>query len=114
MYLVEDLFKRHGERLGLELIAGKEGMRRAIKVPEAHRPGLSLSGYLKSHAGKRILIFGKVEMEYLRDLEPHERIQRLEGNPLYANPSSHYCTQISSPQGIDKSLRKISTPLISC
>ncbi len=79
MYLVEDLFKRHGERLGLELIAGKEGLRRAIKVPEAHRPGLGLSGYLKYHAGKRILIFGKVEMEYLRDLEPQVRIQRLEG-----------------------------------
>ena len=79
MYLVEDLFKRHGERLGLELIAGKEGMRRRIKVPEAHRPGLSLTGYLKGHAVKRILIFGKVEIEYLRDLEPEVRIQRLEG-----------------------------------
>ncbi|MFQ5729594.1 MAG: HPr(Ser) kinase/phosphatase, partial [Waddliaceae bacterium] len=79
MYLVEDLFKRHGERLGLELIAGKEGMRRRIKVPEAHRPGLSLAGYLKGHAVKRILIFGKVEIEYLRHLEPEVRIQRLEG-----------------------------------
>jgi HPr kinase/phosphorylase len=79
MYLVEDLFKRHGERLGLELIAGKEGMRRRIKVPEAHRPGVSLAGYLKGHAVKRILIFGKVEMEYLRDLKPEVRVQRLEG-----------------------------------
>lgn len=79
MYLVEDLYKRHGARLGLELIAGSEGMKRRIKVPEAHRPGLSLSGYLKGHAGKRILIFGKVEIEYLRDLKPGERIERLEG-----------------------------------
>src|SRR4029079_9742524 len=79
MYLVEDLYKRHGEQLGLELIAGKEGMKRRIKIPEAHRPGLSLAGYLKGHAGKRILIFGKVEIEDLRDLEPDIRIQRLEG-----------------------------------
>jgi HPr kinase/phosphorylase len=79
MYLVEDLYKKHGERLGLELIAGKEGMKRRIKIPEAHRPGLSLAGYLKGHAGKRILIFGKVEIEYLRDLEPEIRVQRLEG-----------------------------------
>jgi len=77
VYLVEDLFNRHGERLGLELVAGKAGMKRQIKVPEAHRPGLSLSGFLKSHAGKRILIFGKVEIQYLRDLEPSIRIQRL-------------------------------------
>ncbi len=77
MYLVEDLYKQHGERLGLELVAGKEGTKRRIQVPEAHRPGLSLSGYLTSHAGKRILIFGKVEIEYLRHLEPEIRIQRL-------------------------------------
>lgn len=78
MYLVEDLFKRHGERLGLEIVAGKAGMKRHIRIPEAHRPGLCLSGYLKGHAGKRILIFGKVEIEYLRDLDHETRVERLE------------------------------------
>ena len=47
MYLVEDLYKQHGEKLGLEVVAGEKGMKRGIKIPEAHRPGLSLSGYLK-------------------------------------------------------------------
>jgi HPr kinase/phosphorylase len=79
MYLVDDLYKQHGERLGLELVAGEAGMKRRIQVPEAHRPGLSLSGYLKGHAGKRILIFGKVEIEYLRYLDPETRVERLEG-----------------------------------
>ena len=78
MYLVKDLYERHVKRLGLELIAGKEGMNRRIKVPEVQRPGLSLSGYLKNHAGKRILIFGKVEIEYIRDLDPEIRISRLQ------------------------------------
>lgn len=78
MYLVEELYETHRERLGLRLVAGKAGMKRKIKVPEAHRPGLSLSGFLKSHARKRILIFGKVEVEYLRNLPPHICIERLE------------------------------------
>ena len=78
MYLVEDLYKQHGKLLGLEIIGGLSGMKRRIKVPEAHRPGLSLSGYLKSHAGKRIMIFGKVEIEYLHDLDSPTRIERLE------------------------------------
>lgn len=78
MYLVEDLYRRHGGRLGLELVAGKEGIKRRILVPEAHRPGLSLSGYLKGHACKRILIFGRVEINYLRDLDPKVRVERLE------------------------------------
>lgn len=78
MYLVKDLYECHAKRLGLELTAGKAGMNRRIKVPEAQRPGLSLSGYLKNHATNRILVFGKVEIEYLRDLEPEVRVARLE------------------------------------
>ncbi len=78
MYLVEDLYACHRERLGLELQAGKRGLKRRIKVPEAQRPGLSLAGYLKAHAGKRIHIFGKVEIEFLQTLEPKVRIERLE------------------------------------
>lgn len=77
VYLVEDLFREHGERLGLELVAGKSGVKRQIKVPEAHRPGIALTGYLNKFAFKRILIFGKVEIEYLRDLQPNVRIERL-------------------------------------
>jgi HPr kinase/phosphorylase len=87
MYLVENLFYKHRDKLGLELIAGKNGMRRKILVPEAHRPGLSLSGYLKSHARKRILILGRVEIEFLRDLAPKVRIARLQPLLLAATPA---------------------------
>jgi len=77
-YLVEDLYKFHSERLGLELVAGNEGLKRRIWIPEAHRPGLTLSGYLKGHTDRRIVIFGKVEIGYLRDLDPTTRTKRLE------------------------------------
>lgn len=87
MYLVEELYKHHGERLGLQLVAGHPGMKRRIKVPEAHRPGLSLSGYLKSQARKRILIFGKVEIEYIRDLEPEVSVERLEAVLTTSTPA---------------------------
>lgn len=78
MHLVQDFYQKHGSKLGLKIVAGKNGLQRSIKVPEAHRPGLSLSGYLKGHAVKRILVFGKVEIEYLRDLEPEVRVERLD------------------------------------
>jgi HPr kinase/phosphorylase len=77
MYLVEDLYRQHKETLGLELITGEQGMSRGIKVPEAQRPGMALCGYLKGHACQRILIFGKVEIEFLRDLDPELRKERL-------------------------------------
>ncbi len=77
MYNVDDLYEKHGKPLGLELVAGKSGLSRSIKLPEVHRPGVALSGYLKSFANKRILIFGNVETQYLKDLKKEERIRRL-------------------------------------
>jgi len=78
MYTVQDLYEQHGLNLGLELVAGKRGVRRRIKVPEANRPGLGITGYLKNYASKRIIVFGKVDIQYLRDLDSKTRIERLE------------------------------------
>jgi len=50
MYLVEICTKKR-RAFRLTLIAEKRVLK-AYPVPEAHRPGLSLSGYLKSHAKK--------------------------------------------------------------
>lgn len=77
MYLVKDLLDKYGEHLGLQLVAGKKGMKRRIKVPEVHRPGLPLSGYLKNYVSQRILIFGNVEILYLKDLNRETRLERL-------------------------------------
>ena len=77
MYSVQDLLEKCGEPLGLQLIAGQKGMSRLIKLPEVHRPGLSLSGYLKNYVSQRILIFGNVETHYLKDLSKEMRMERL-------------------------------------
>jgi len=77
MYRVQDLYSQHGNDLELELVAGAKGLDRPIRVAEVHRPGLSLSGYLKGHAFKRLLVFGKVEVEYLRSLDEQMQTDRL-------------------------------------
>lgn len=76
-YTVKELYQEYGQLLGLSLITGEEGLKRRIRVPEAHRPGLALSGYLKNHSYKRILVLGKVEVEYLLHLDADVRVDRL-------------------------------------
>jgi HPr kinase/phosphorylase len=78
MYLVENFYQQHGQELGLELVVGYKGLSRKILKPEIHRPGLSLSGYMKNFPSFRILLFGRSEMEYLKQIEQKIRIQRLE------------------------------------
>lgn len=79
MYSVQDFFDEHEKNLELVILTGKAGLKRAIRVPEVQRPGLSLTGYLRHFASKRILIFGKVEIFFLRDLDVKTRIERLKG-----------------------------------
>ncbi len=111
MYQVEDLYNQHGETLGLELIAGKDGLKRAIRVPEAHRPGLSLSGYLKGHAGKRLMVFGKVEVEYIRDLKPTTRLKRLRSILATPCPAVIVARRYRAPKELIEICEAQGTPL---
>ncbi|MFY7842921.1 MAG: HPr(Ser) kinase/phosphatase [Rhabdochlamydiaceae bacterium] len=77
MQIVDDFYNQHKEDFGLELIAGKKGLQRCIRHPEVQRPGLSLSGYLRDHAFRRIMVFGRTEIHYIKDLDSTKRISRL-------------------------------------
>ena len=77
MYLVQHLYEQHGKYLGLELIIGKQGLNRRIQKAEVHRPGLSLTGYLKGFL-PRIFVIGKEESAYLQELAPEVRKERLD------------------------------------
>lgn len=97
MYRVDELWKKHGEFLGLSLVLGHDvqahdvqatdykhkkskdhdWLQRPIPAPEAHRPGLILSGYMKGYKSNQMLVFGKPEIAYIKDLEPKVRQERL-------------------------------------
>jgi HPr kinase/phosphorylase len=111
MYLVEDLYKKHAEAIGLELVAGQAGLRRKVLVPEAHRAGLALSGYLKGFASKRLLVFGKQEVQYLQELPPtlaKERLQALFAHPI---PAVIVTRRIKPPQVLMHLCEAYSIPL---
>ena len=75
---VGQFFEAGRERLGLELVTGRIGLRRVIVEPVAHRPGLALSGFYRHFAHKRIQVIGMAEFEYLSSMPEAQRVQRLE------------------------------------
>lgn len=87
MYLVRHLFEQHGRELGLEIVVGRDGLSRRILRPELQRPGLSLTGYLKGFVYSRILVMGKQEIEYLRELTPELRKERLQAILTTSTPA---------------------------
>jgi HPr kinase/phosphorylase len=87
MYLVKDFYERHGKALGLEMVAGRKGLHRRIQKPEVHRPGLGLAGFLKHFSRTRLLIFGKNEIDYLSQLQPDTRDERLSSILTQSTPA---------------------------
>jgi len=99
MYSVQDLYEKHAPVLKMEIVAGKKGLNQPIKIPEVQRPGISLSGYLKKYASERILVFGIVEIQYLKDLETKILGKRLRAL-LKKTPAVIIAENMSAPKEI--------------
>ena len=84
---VQDFYDHYQESLELERTKAQRGMERHIRLAHVQRPGLSLVGYLAKKTDSRILIFGKMELEYLKELSPELRKERLEGVITSSNPA---------------------------
>jgi len=65
---VSEFLSNHQERLKLELVVGKRGLRRIIREGSINRPSLALTGFYKYFANKRLQVIGAAEMTYLRNL----------------------------------------------
>lgn len=60
------------ERFGYEQITGSDdALNREIKVPDANRPGLELTGYYLHSQRERVVVLGNKEMGYIRGMS-HE------------------------------------------
>lgn len=66
-------FKDNEDRLNLELVTTREGLRRKITEKNLHRPGLALAGFLELFTYDRVQILGNTEMTYLLNLSQKER-----------------------------------------
>lgn len=110
MYLVQNLFEQHGKYLGLEIVAGRKGLSRRILKPEVHRPGLSLTGFLKNFVNTRVLVFGRNEVDYIRKLDAPTRDKRLQAILTSSTPAV-IVTNLRTPKELASICEKKSIPL---
>ena len=75
---VRYFYEHMHEDLDLEILAGEEGMDRAIRVARIQKPGLALAGYLDQLHKERIQILGATELSYLKTLDLDLAAERLE------------------------------------
>lgn len=111
MIIAEELYRKYGEEFGLDLVISAVDLSRKIKVAEIHRPGLSLSGYIKGNTKGRILVFGKAEIEYLKNLDPETRTSRLRGILTKKHPAIIVARRLRPPEELVQICREEQIPL---
>lgn len=67
-----------GDRLGLQVEAGRSGLDRQIASGEIHRPGLALSGFVGLFTFDRVQVLGNTEILYLYSLSEEACREALE------------------------------------
>lgn len=64
--------------LGLEVLAGDEGLDRRVTASSVQRPGLALAGFTEMFKAGRVQILGRTEIDYLWSLAPEKRALAIE------------------------------------
>ncbi len=67
---IRELLREQGAAWGLELIGGRAGIGRTVKVPRVQKPGLALAGYVHQLHPDRIQVIGNPELAYLSSRAP--------------------------------------------
>jgi HPr kinase/phosphorylase len=76
---IRTLLSENHSQLKLKLVCSENGLNRKVTVPDLHRPGLALSGFVELFTSERIQILGNTEISYLSGLSEenlHKSIDR--------------------------------------
>ncbi|CAH0122793.1 MULTISPECIES: HPr(Ser) kinase/phosphatase [unclassified Paenibacillus] len=71
------------QQFQLEVVAGEDGLKRAITVDDLYRPGLEMAGYFEYHPKDRVQLLGRTELAFFETLSPEVRIDRM----------NHFCVE---------------------
>jgi HPr kinase/phosphorylase len=110
---VDKLYKERRELLDLTLLAGTDGMSRAIQTNEIFRPGLALTGYTERFAHKRVQVLGETEMSYLQSLTSEQRIATLTRMTAFEMPMVVASKGLVPPRELLDICNKTKLPLLS-
>lgn len=83
--------------LNLTVLVDSSSQELAIHSPDLNRPGMQFCGFYEHFAWERPQIIGIVEMAYLVQQEPQERISVLKSYFSYALPCVIICRSLTPP-----------------
>jgi HPr kinase/phosphorylase len=111
---VERFYTEHAASLELNLIAGADGLKRAIREPTVNRPGLVLSGFTRYFANKRVQVVGNAEAFFLKSLPPADRLKRYRTFFAYKIPCVVFSRNLIPDKLFLREAERAEVPIFRC
>lgn len=108
---VERFYTNYASNLELKLVAGASGLKRVIREPTVNRPGLTLAGFTKYFASKRVQVIGSAEASFLKSLPAVEREKRYANLFSFKIPCVVFCRGINPDKWLLKSAEAADVPV---
>lgn len=108
---VERFYTNYASNLELKLVAGASGLKRVIREPTVNRPGLTLAGFTKYFASKRVQVIGSAEASFLKSLPAVEREKRYANLFSFKIPCVVFCRGINPDKWLLKAAEAADVPV---
>jgi HPr kinase/phosphorylase len=109
---VAEFIAKTRENLKLQVIAGESGLDRTIAISDVNRPGLALAGYLDFFAFDRVQVMGLTEVNYMKQLDPDELVERLSRVFKYEIPCFIFTRCLVPPDTFLEAADQASIPVL--
>ena len=109
---VKDFIEKTKENLKVRLVAGECGLDRSIAIPDINRPGLALADYLNFFAFDRVQVMGLTEINYMKQLDPSELVERLRRVFKYEIPCFIVTRGLTAPDEFIREADNASVPVL--
>ncbi len=110
---VERFYTDQSSALGLQLLAGANGLKRIIREPTVNRPGLALTGFTQYFASRRMQVIGSAESTYLKSLSKEEREKRYADLFSFRIPCVVFSREIKPDKQFLRAAEKADIPIFS-
>ncbi len=111
---VSELLTEKAGFLGLMVVHGQSGLNRRILMPIIQKPGLPLTGDIKSLYRDRIQILGKSEINFLNNLSDKDRLKNLRSICSSEIPCFIITRGLEAPAELKALAESFSVPVLSC
>ncbi|WP_022793863.1 HPr(Ser) kinase/phosphatase [Marinococcus halotolerans] len=100
------------ERFQLELLAGEEGLYRAITTSDISRPGIEMAGFFTYYPARRLQLLGRTELSFFQQLQDAEKQERMEKLCTYDTPGIVISRGLVAPPELIENAEKTGVPIM--